>query len=206
MEMVIIILTLILVLWIGFGFFGSRVREPEYSVISKNIDYEIREYEQYIEARVTVGGEYREAMSAGFRVLAGYIFGGNTSKQSIAMTAPVSEQTSQSIAMTAPVSETIVRDGSRVVSFVMPKDYTLATLPTPNDSRIEIVVVPAHKSAVLRYSGNNSSDRIAEKKATLLGFLKRDGIVIAGSPRSAGYNPPTTPPFMKRNEILVAVE
>jgi effector-binding domain-containing protein len=152
-----------------------------------------------------VEGEYKDAMSAGFRILAGYIFGGNTSKQSIAMTAPVSERQSKKINMTAPVLQTKTADGSRVVSFVMPSEYTLETLPVPNDSRIKIIAVPSHKSAVLRYSGNNSERKVAEKKAMLLSFLQRDSVTVIGEPQSAGYNPPTTPPWMKRNEILIEV-
>jgi effector-binding domain-containing protein len=121
------------------------------------------------------------------------------------MTAPVMEQKSESIAMTAPVSETVLADNSRVVSFVMPEEYTLATLPTPNDKRIEIVEVPKHQSAVLRYSGYNNAEKVVEMKAKLLEYLKQDNIAVGGVPRGAGYNPPWTPPFMNRNEILVDI-
>ena len=195
-----------MLIWIAYGYFSSRVKEPKFSVIEKKDGYEIREYAPYIEARVKVTGEYREAMTSGFRILAGYIFGGNTSKQSIAMTAPVTEQKFESIAMTAPVSEMVLADNSRVVSFVMPEEYTLATLPTPNDKRIEIIKVPSHKSAVLRYSGYNNSKKVTDMKTKLLGYLKRDIIVVVGVPRGAGYNPPWTPPFMNRNEILVDIK
>lgn len=192
-------------IWVAYGYFSSRVKEPKFSVVEKKDGYEIREYAPYIEARVQVSGEYREAMTSGFRVLAGYIFGGNTKKQSIAMTAPVMEEMPEKIAMTAPVSETVLADNSRIVSFAMPKEYTLATLPTPNDKRIEIAEVPAHKSAVLRYSGYNNSETVAQMKTKLLEYLKRDNVGVVGVPRGAGYNPPWTPPFMNRNEILVDI-
>lgn len=206
MKIILIIVAVVLLIWVAYGYFSSRVKEPKFSVIEKKDGYEIREYAPYIEARVKVTGEYREALSTGFRILAGYIFGGNTSKQSIAMTAPVTEQKSESIAMTAPVSETVLADNSRVVSFIMPEGYTLATLPTPNDKRIEIVEVPKHRSAVVRYSGYNSAEKVAEVKTKLLAYLKRDGVAVAGVPRGAGYNPPWTPPFMNRNEILVDIK
>ncbi len=209
MKTFLIILTVIVLIWIAYGYFSSRVKEPKFSVIDKKSGYEIREYAPYIEARVKVSGEYREAMSSGFQILAGYIFGGNTKKQSIAMTAPVTEQksdkNSEPIAMTAPVSETVLDDNSRVVSFVMPEEYTLATLPSPKDKRIEIVEVPSHRSAVLRYSGYNNAKKVAERKAKLIEYLKRDNVVVIGMPRGAGYNPPWTPPFMNRNEILVDI-
>ena len=206
MKTLLIILAVIVLIWVAYGYFSSRVKEPKFTVIEKKTGYEIREYAPYIEAQVKVTGEYREAMTSGFRILAGYIFGGNTSKESIAMTAPVTEEMSEPIAMTAPVSETVLADNSRVVSFVMPEEYTLATLPTPNDKRIEIVEVPSHKSAVLRYSGYNNAEKVAEMKAKLLEYLKRDNVAVVGVPRGAGYNPPWTPPFMNRNEILVDIK
>jgi len=119
------------------------------------------------------------------------------------MSAPVTEQKSETIAMTAPVSETALLNSAQIVAFVMPEEYTLATLPTPNDKRIEIVEVPAHTSAVLRYAGYNKAEKVAKMKARLLEYLKRDSVVAVGAPRGAGYNPPWTPPFMMRNEVLV---
>lgn len=206
MKTLFVTIAILVFVWVAYGYFSSRVKEPTFAVFEKKRGYEIREYAPYIEARIQVTGEYREAMSSGFRILAGYIFGGNTSKRSIAMTAPVTEQISESIAMTAPVSETALANNVRVVAFVMPQEYTMATLPTPNDKRIEIVEVSAHRSAVLRYSGYNTADKLAEMKARLLEYLKRDGVAVVGGPRGAGYNPPWTPPFMRRNEILVEVD
>ncbi len=205
MKTFLIILAVVLIIWITYGYFSSRVKEPKFIVLAEKEKYEIREYAPYIEARVAVTGEYRKAMTSGFRILAGYIFGGNTSKQSIAMTVPVTEQKSEAIAMTAPVSETTLADNTRVVAFVMPEEYTLATLPSPNDKRIEIVEVPAHTSAVLRYSGYSSAEKVIKMKAKLLEYLKRDGVMITSAPRGAGYNPPWTPPFMMRNEIFVDI-
>ena len=77
---------------------------------------------------------------------------------------------------------------------------------TPNDTRIEIVEVSSHRSAVLRYSGYNNGDKVKTMKAKLLEYLKRDGVVAISSPRAAGYNAPWTPPFMNRNEILVNIK
>jgi len=203
----LLITTLILVLvWVAYGYFSSRVKEPKFTLFEQKDGYEIREYAPYIEARVRVTGSYRDAQNNGFRILAGYIFGGNTAKTSIAMTAPVVEQKSESIAMTAPVVEALTDTDERVVSFVMPAEYTLATLPTPNDRSIEIVEVPAHKSAVLRYTWNTTAERVEQKKSELLSYVKQGGLVSIGFPRSARYNPPWTPPFLMRNEILVDIK
>jgi len=206
MKTLLIIIAIFLLVWVVYGYLASQSKEPKFAVLEKKDGYEIREYAPYIEARVRVSGTYREAMTSGFRILAGYIFGGNTTKQSIAMTAPVTERKSESIAMTAPVSETVIENNNRVVAFIMPEGYTLATLPTPNDKRIEIVEVPAHTSAVVRYSGYNNTEKVAEMKAKLLENLKRDGLMVVGVPRGAGYTPPSTPPFMMRNEVLMDIK
>jgi hypothetical protein len=205
MQTLLISIIILLIVWTLYGYFGSRAKEPKFTVLEKKNGYEIRKYNSYIEAQTIVTGSYREAMTSGFRILAGYIFGGNTKKQSISMTAPVLEQKSESISMTAPVLETAIDNNSRILSFIMPEGYTLDTLPTPNDTRIKLVKVPSHTTAVLRYSGYNNAKKVDEMKAKLLGYLKRDDIA-AGLPRGAGYNPPWTPPFMMRNEILVDIK
>jgi effector-binding domain-containing protein len=156
-------------------------------------------------AQTTVKGSYKEALNEGFRIVAGYIFGGNTKKQSIAMTAPVVEKKSEPIAMTAPVIATIEGE-SHTIAFGMPKSYTLETLPVPNDSRIEIVTIPEKKMAAIRFSWFRTDARVQSKKQELLDVLKKDNISVIGEPQYAGYNAPWTPPWMSRNEVLVEIE
>ena len=176
-------------------------------MIKKSKGYEIRAYPSHIVAQTIVKGAHQQAMNLGFRIIAGYIFGGNTKKESIAMTAPVKEEqlVSTKIAMTAPVTFNI-EGNSRVVSFVMPKSYSLDTLPTPNDSRVKLVKVPPRKMAVLHFSWFRNSDRIDEMKKKLLLALSRDKIEIIGNPSYAGYNAPWTPPWMIRNEIMIEIK
>lgn len=88
----IIGLIVIIALWSVWGLVGSRVEQADFSVVKKMDGYEIREYPEHIVAQTTVGGSYTESMGDGFRIVAGYIFGGNTKKESIAMTAPVLAQ------------------------------------------------------------------------------------------------------------------
>lgn len=207
MKLILVVLIILGVLWTLWGYFSSRVEQAPYTVLRKADGYEVREYAAHIEAQTTVDGTYREAINKGFRIIAGYIFGGNIKKESIAMTAPVREQkqASEKIAMTAPVvAET--RGDSRVVSFVMPSSYTIATLPTPTDSRVSLVEVPSKKMAALRFSWMRNTDRIAVMEARLRAALTRDEVAIIGEPSYAGYNAPWTPPWMTRNEILVEIK
>ncbi len=210
MTYTIIIFVIIIVLWSLWGFFGSRVEQTDYTVLEKKNEYEIREYPAHIVAQTKVQGSYGESMNSGFGIVAGYIFGGNTKKESIAMTAPVvaqnqkSEKVSESIAMTAPVVATTEGD-SYIISFSMPRSYTLETLPTPNDPRVEIVMIPPKKYAVMQFSWYRSDARVKSMQEKLRAALARDGIVIEGNMAYAGYNAPWTPPWMTRNEVLVEI-
>ena len=210
MIYIIIALIAIITFWSVWGFFGSRVEQTDYTVVKKMNGYEIREYPAHIVAQTTVKGSYGESMGSGFSIVAGYIFGGNTKKESIAMTAPVVaekgevKKVSENIAMTAPVVATKEGD-SQTISFGMPRSYTLETLPIPNDSRVKIVMIPAKKYAVMQFSWYRSDARIKSMQEKLLSALTRDGVATEGSTAYAGYNAPWTPPWMNRNEVLVEV-
>ncbi|MCE9643741.1 heme-binding protein [Candidatus Parcubacteria bacterium] len=203
---IFLVVLVVVILWSVWGYFSSNVEQAQYSVVKKLGGYEVREYAAHIEAQTTVEGSYDEALNKGFTIIAGYIFGGNTKKESIAMTAPVREQKqpSERIAMTAPVVAHTEGD-ARVIAFVMPKSYSLATLPTPNDSRVRLVEVPAKKMAVLQFSWFRSSERIQKREEQLLSMLSRDKVEVIGGPSYAGYNAPWTPPWMARNEVMVEI-
>lgn len=205
---VFLILITLIVIWSLVGYFTSNAEQANYSVLKKADGYEIRNYPAHIVAQtviedMSVNGD---AFNKGFRIIAGYIFGGNVKKESIAMTAPVITQgSSEKIAMTVPVT-TSLNGNSQVVSFVMPSKYTLETLPTPNDSRIKLALVPEQKIAALRFSWYMTDDRFEKMRKQLFADLARDNIEIIGTPIFAGYNPPWTPPWMNRNEIMVQVQ
>jgi len=203
----LIIVIAIIILWSLWGYFSSHVEQAEYRVIKKMLGYEIREYPAHIVAQTTVKGKYQEALNEGFRIVAGYIFGNNSKKQSIAMTAPVIEQGagSEKISMTAPVLAT-TQGEFHIVSFGMPRSYTLQTLPEPGDSRVKIVQLPAKKFAAIKFSWLRTNDRIEKMETKLLKMLSSDKVEILGSPIYAGYNAPWTPPWMTRNEIMVEIK
>lgn len=201
------VLVTVVILWSAWGYFSSRVESTPYSVQESKKNYEIRLYPEHIVAQTTVRGTYRDALNEGFKIIAGYIFGGNTKKESIAMTSPVVEKSagSESIAMTSPVIATVEGE-SHTIAFGMPRSYTLETLPIPNDTRIQIVTIPEKKMAVIRFSWIRTDARVQAKKKELLGLLKKDNVTVVGEAQYAGYNAPWTPPWMSRNEVLVEVE
>ncbi len=132
MYYIIFGLVTVLGLWtIGSHIAVRSLEEPSYIVLEKRDGYEIRQYDSYIVAETEITSTYNQALNGGFSRIADYIFGNNTSKTSIAMTAPVLETTSEKIAMTVPVTTTIGESQTRNVSFVLPSKYTLDTLPAP---------------------------------------------------------------------------
>ncbi len=207
MNNILIIIFGILILWSVWGYFSSRVEQTEYSVLKNMKGYEIREYPSHVVAQTRVEGSYDEALNNGFGIVAGYIFGGNIKREKIAMTAPVmaEKQSSEKIAMTAPVLATV--DGDvRIVSFGMPKKYTLESLPVPSDPRVELVQVPTKKMAALRFLWFRTTDRVHSLENKLMTLLVNDKIEMIGAPVYAGYNAPWTPPWMTRNEILIEIK
>jgi effector-binding domain-containing protein len=186
------------------GTIMSRVEQPSYSVVESWGDIELRDYPQLIAAEVEVPGERKQAINAGFRMIADYIFGNNAPRQKIAMTAPVTQQAGEKIAMTAPVSQQAVGSMWKV-RFIMPSRYTLDTLPTPNNPDVKLIRVPAERVAVIRYSGSADEDSISRHRKLLLERIAQQGLTVNGEPTMAFYNPPWTLPFLRRNEILAKV-
>lgn len=201
------VIGVLFLVWIAYGYFSVRgVEEPVYKVLEKKNGYEVRAYEPYVVATVEVGGNQNQALNKGFTVLADYIFGNNTSKQKLAMTTPVKEAASEKIAMTAPVLEQAGNTTApHEISFVMPATSTLETLPKPNNPAVKLLQIPARKVAVLKYTWLTPESRVENKKKQLQELLKKDGVTTLGTPEAAFYNPPFTPPFMRRNEILIPI-
>lgn len=194
------------VLVIGFVLAWSQttsVEEPKYTVSLREGAIEIRDYPATVAAEVTVTGDQRTAASKGFRLLAGYIFGGNTRHQSIAMTAPVAQQRAgETIAMTAPVLQT-PRDGGWVVRFTMPARYSIETLPKPDDPAVMLRQIAPARYAVIRFSGLVSQANVAGKAAALLAFVSAHHLHTIGAVSLAQYDPPWTLWFLRRNEVLI---
>ncbi len=196
-------------LLLGFSLLAGcavATEEPSFTVSLAKGDFEVRDYPELVVAEVSVTGDRKDAASNGFRLLAGYIFGGNTAKQKIAMTAPVTQAAAggEKIAMTAPVLQS-GGDGNWVIRFIMPRGSTLETLPQPNNPKVHLHVVAPARMAVVRFSGLARRDIIAAKTDELWGFIKDQHLQAMGLPSLAQYDPPWTLWFVRRNEIMISV-
>lgn len=203
----IIVFCLFLIGCAAIGPMMSRVEQPSYDVMNTDNNIQIRQYKPMIVAEVIKQGERKKAINDGFRALADYIFGNNTSKNEIAMTAPVQQTVDASsvkIPMTAPVQQQ-AENGSWVIRFVMPSDYTRDTLPQPNNSDINIREIPAKNYAVIQFSGLASQNNIDKHESELLDYIKTKDLKTKGVATYAFYNPPWTLPFLRRNEIMIEI-
>lgn len=163
---------------------------PPYRVEWQDGAREIRAYGPHLLAEVRVTGGRTGAIQAGFRTLAGYIFGGNATGEKIAMTVPVAQ---------TPAGE------SWVVSFMMPARYTTETLPAPRNEAIRFVNAGPSRQVVERFSGLPGTANLADRAEALRAWAKAQGHEILAGPHYYFYDAPMTLPWKRRNEVAFTI-
>lgn len=196
----------------GCSVFGIRSEEtPQYEVLVKNENMEIRQYSPYIVASTYVDGSFEDTQNKSFRILAGYIFGDNEKETKISMTAPVvmnpQKAESEKIAMTAPVTQAPQGSGWKM-TFMMPSQYkNIEDLPKPKDSRVSFQKIESQLMAVISFSGFWSEEKNKKMSDQLKIWLaQQPDYEIRSQPQFAGYDPPWTLPFLRRNEMMIEVK
>lgn len=183
---------------------AMATEEPGFQLLETDGSFELRQYAAYVVAETRVEADFEDAGSIAFRRLFRYISGDNVPQQKIAITAPVTQSSGEKIAMTAPVSQ--VADGRAfLVAFTLPSSYTLATAPKPRDPTVRIRDVPPQLIACWRYSGRWTVANYLESETLLREHIKARGLIVRGDATLARYNPPFTPWFLRRNEVLIPV-
>lgn len=177
--------------------------QQPYEVLKTYPGFEVRRYPGHVLAEVTVAASFEEAGNLAFRTLLGYITGQNQPKSSIAMTAPVLQQSGTTMAMTAPVITSPGPSGSQTVAFVLPASIDPESVPAPTDPRVHIRAMPQTRAAASRHSGRWSQASYDRHCASLLQALAEHGLTPAGPPRFARYDPPFKPWFLRRNEVII---
>lgn len=197
----------------GCSVFGIRNEEtPKYTVILNFENKEIRQYEPHIIATTEVEGTFEESQNKGFKILAAYIFGENEKDSKIAMTAPVimnpEINRSEKIAMTAPVVQSPTKTGW-AMNFTMPSQYKdISSLPKPKDARIRFKQEASKTVAVIKFTGFWSEEKIKKMGEQLSLWLleQKASYVMISQPMFAGYDPPWTLPFLRRNEVMIELQ
>ena len=198
---------------------AMATEEPKFTVVSREGDFEIRQYAPFIVAETIIDGDMDDASGKGFRLIADFIFGNNLAPGSeasskIAMTAPVTmapEARSEKIAMTAPVTmapQAASADMSAQrwrMHFVMPGKYTMATMPQPRNKAVTLREVPAKFYVVLGFSGFNTVAKVQQRSDEVLAWVRMKNLSAVSTPQLSRYDPPWTLPMWRRNEVMVEI-
>lgn len=188
-----ILIVLIICASLAWYFVPKFLEQPAYSILKKEGSIEVRAYKQMLLQSVAVSGDQYDALRNGFRPLVRYI--------------GAKERDGEKISMTAPVMQ-ILDDTKQewIVSFSMPSKYKEDSLPNPNNDMVFTEVVPPTVAAVVRFRGRANTDLLGRKTAELMNWINEAGYVAREKPRYMFYNDPSTPPFLRRNEVLIAVQ
>ncbi len=189
--------------WVGWGIYSTRSAESvPYERLRTLNGVELRKYPRTVLVETTAPDQ-----RTAFRRLFNYISGANRGDESISMTAPVETQNGESISMTTPVrsSSGETDDDQLRMAFYLPREYGPDTAPEPTESDVELVTEPPKAVAVDRFSWYAPAWRVRRRTRALRSTLEREGLEPVGEPSLLRYNDPWTPPFMRRNEVAVAV-
>jgi hypothetical protein len=163
---------------------------PPYRVERTEGTREIRSYGPHLLAEVKVSGSRNAAIQSGFRLLAGYIFGGNAGGEKIAMTVPVAQ----------------TPEGDHwTVSFMMPARFTKDSLPAPKTDDIRFVEVAGSRQVVERFSGIATTGDLEKRAEALKTWAEGQGLTILEGPHFYFYDAPMTLPWNRRNEVAFTI-
>ena len=169
--------------------FSETYKEPNYSLLKKDGNIEIRQYNSYVIAKTSIPIDGKDDNNM-FRTLASYIFGGNENNQSIPMTAPV----------------TTYQDNDKYnMVFYMLDAENIDDMPEPNGQNILFENFNLGKCAVISFSWFSSESRVNSHTDKLKKYLKDNNLTATSSFMVNRYDPPWRMPFMRRNEVLVQI-
>lgn len=188
--LIIALVTGVVILAALAGNIMSNVEQADYKLVRSKENIEIRDYSPMILAEVEVSAERKQAIKQGFRILADYIFGNNTSNKKIDMTAPVIQEQ---------------YTGGWKIGFVMPKKYTLETLPKPNSKDVVLLSLSTRRFVTIRFSGLADDENIKQHIENLEAYILVEKLKPIGGIVLAFYNPPWTLPFLRHNEVMIEI-
>ena len=169
------------------------LEQPKYKVVRKENDLEIRTYDKILTSSVKVSGNQYNALRKGFRPLVRYI--------------GAKERDSEKISMTAPVIQSINDESEQwTVSFAMPSKYNIDDLPKPENNEIYFQEIQPSLAAVIKFSGKADDSLLNQKTNTLKNWLELNGYTELSRPKFLFYNDPSTPGFLRRNEVMIIID
>jgi hypothetical protein len=170
----------------------DMTEKQPYKVLKSYPELELRQYPAGMQIETEVTGSFINAGNMGFGPLVRFISGNNKARQAIAMTAPVIQES--------------VSAGKHKVRFVMPEEMDASSTPSPADSNVSVVSVPAHLAAARKFGGSWNKDKFEKEGAKLLAEVSKAGLVPQGNLYWSRFDPPWKPGFLKHNEVLVRIK
>ena len=159
----------------------------EYTIVRTDGKFEIRDYPALTLATTPMkSGE----MNGGFGKLFRFITGNNVGSEKIAMTSPVLIDTTKD---------------KKTMSFIMPKKTVEKGVPKPSGESVTLGEVQAARFAVLRFNGGRTEENETAAIEKLKVRLDAERLTGKGAPTFAYYDPPWTPTFMRRNEVMIRI-
>lgn len=166
----------------------AATETPEYKVVRADEKFEIRDYPALTIATTPMNGD---GMNGSFGQLFRFITGSNEASEKIEMTSPVLIETSKE---------------KKTMSFIMPKKTVEKGVPKPAGETVTLGKVEAARFAVFRFSGSRTTENEKTAIEKLNEWLTAQKIVGRAEPVFAYYDPPWTPTFLRRNEVMVRID
>ena len=161
-----------------------------YKVVRRSGAFEIRDYPALTLVSTPMSATQRTDDDSFMRLFR-YIGGANEAQTKIAMTTPVFSD----------------QDGTnRQMSFVVPKKVATTGAPKAKRDDIAVQTRAAGRFAVHRFNGSWVAERAASARRELADWIAAEKLQPVGDPQMANYDPPFTPAFLRRNEVMVRVK
>lgn len=181
---------LVLLFLAGCKLTRAGYESASYKVVRRSGEFELRDYPALTLVSTPMTAK-RPTDDDSFMKLFRYIGGANEAEAKIAMTTPVFSD----------------QDGTnRQMSFVVPKKTATAGTPKAKREDIAVQTRPAGRFAVYRFSGSWGTERAASARQKLAEWMATEKLQPVGDPQMANYDPPFTPSFLRRNELMVRVK
>ena len=194
MKTIIITISALFIIALALSAFVSKstndTEKQEYEVINELNEFQIRKYAPALYSSVQLSAStYKEVSGQGFRILAGYMFGGNEKEEKIAMTSPVTME---------------MKETSKMM-FLVPSGWDKNNLPKPNNSSIYFEEYPERVVAAIEFGGWANDAKIRKYTEKLVSLLEENNIRYTDNFAYLGYNPPYDV-VNRRNEVIVELE
>jgi DNA gyrase inhibitor GyrI len=174
---------------VGCGAVRGGYESASYRVTRSEGRFEVRDYPALTVAETAMVNP-GNGSDGSFNRLFRFITGGN--------------QANQKIAMTTPVLMSSDAKGA-TMAFVMPAEMKSEKVPKPSDDAVTVRELAPGRFAVLRFSGNRNEKNEAQALASLREWMRKEGLKELSPPNYGYFDPPWTPGFLRRNEVMVRV-